>query len=369
MKTLLFDYTSAEPYYTLGHASGIGRSTFELVKAIRKLSNIPFKIVFYSQNAKGIGKLPQLKPFKNLHFYFPKREPFFKISKIFGLKYLFSNYDLIHIPHHTDKIDNLKNSILTIHDLIVYHYPEMWGLKENNIIRDTKILNGCKAIVTCSHASKNDIIKFFNIKPDKITVIPWGVNRDIFFPENNDIYKHEDIGYNFFLCTSCNHSRKQAPLILESFRKYKESGGSHQLVMLGVKSSDTTGYQDLIKNKSLIILKGISDDQLRWLYSNAKASIVVSLYEGFGLPVLESLACHTQVICAKNSSLIEAGGDVVDYLVEPDLNSLSKKLLAYNNLKKEDSFNIEEIEKHLQNFTWEKTAKEYVKFYDKILNS
>jgi glycosyltransferase involved in cell wall biosynthesis len=139
-------------------------------------------------------------------------------------------------------------------------------------------------------------------------------------------------------------------------------------VLLNPQVNEVDHYQDLVASGRVIIVRGIDDKMLVKLYSQAKASIVVSLYEGFGFPVLESLACHTQVICARNSSLVEAGGEVVDYLQDLTTNSLSDRLLGYDNLDKTQTIDINRVEGHLEKFTWLNCAKQYVAFWNRILN-
>ena len=368
-KKILIDVDSVIPYFTKGCVSGVGRSTLELIKALNEIGDMPFKVVLYSQNIKGIGAKSLKTKFQNLHFYIPRRKPFTNIINYLGLKHLFSQYTLMHIPHNTDKWEDVRATIYTIHDLIVYRYPEMWGLTDEERMEHNYIARHCKAIVTCSESSRQDIINFWKCDPSKVTAIPWGVNRHIFSPDLSSIQDIPYLSKDFFFSSSCNHPRKQASLMLKAFKEYMDRGGRNQLVLLGPKESEIIPYNDLIEKKKLIIIRNISDATLVRLYSQAKATIVVSLYEGFGLPVLESLACHTQVICAKNSSLIEAGGENVDYLEKLDEECLTKKMLSYDRKAKEQTLDAEKIEKHLGEFTWEKCAKKYIDFYTKVLNT
>jgi putative mannosyltransferase len=370
MKKLLIDINSIIPFYTQGHATGIGRSTMELLKALSDIKDIPFEIILFSQNTKGVMAKKDF-PFRYLHFFMPNRYIFKKISNTLHLRYLCSKYDLIHIPHNTDCVEDLQKTIFTIHDVIVRRYPEMWGLKNNSPFFDELkyIFDNCKAIVTCSEASKNDICDLFTIPANKVTSIAWGVNRNLFHPVvDHIILKQLGINDMFYFSASCNHTRKNTPMLLEAYRSYINYGGCGQLVLLNPKKEDLSNFTDLIDCKKIIVCKNVSDYQLTVLYSCAHCSIVVSEYEGFGLPVLESLACHTIVLCAKNSSLIEAGGEVVDYFEKLDSKSICNKMLSYDKKNKAQTIDIESIERHLNNFTWEQCALNYVKFYSKQLD-
>lgn len=352
--------------FTQGFTTGIGRSTYELVNAISKLEDIPFDLVIYSQNIKGVGVYNLNSDLKKLHIFIPRRNPFNQIVNFLRLKYWLSRYDYLHIPHNTDKWENIGKTIYTIHDLIVYRYPEMWGMTDKDRMEHKYIADNCKAIVTCSESSKNDIIKFWNCPNDKVKVIPWGVNRDIFYPDYSPIDNINALSEKFYFCASCNHPRKQTKLILEAYRDYSEKGGDHQLVLLSPEMNELVGFEELIESKKVIIVCNVDDRTLIKLYSQAKATIIVSLYEGFGLPVLESLACHTQVISARNSSLPEAGGDIIYYLDNADMKHLSDSFVYFQKLSKSATLNIEEVEKHLSNFTWEKCALSYVSFWNSL---
>ncbi len=365
---ILFDIDSVIPFFTRGHATGVGRSTFELVKALNELQDTSVDIVLYSQNVKGIGVRNLHYAFKSLHIYLPRRKWISRIINFFHIKRLLSGYDLMHVPHNTDDSETIGRTIYTIHDLIVYRYPEMWGLTDKERSEHKFIADNCKAIVTCSEASKEDIRKFWNCSPEKITAIPWGVNRNVFHPDMSSIDEIDGCKEGeFFFSSSSNHERKRTPLMLKAFRRYRNMGGRTKMILLSPIVKDLAGYDDMMESGELIIVRNINDTLLVKLYSHAKATIVVSLYEGFGLPVLESLACHTPVICARNSSLIEAGGDVVDFIDEPDEISLSDKMFRYDILSKKDTMDIDRVERHLENFTWEKCAKRYLEFWKQQL--
>lgn len=369
MGKILIDINSVIPIFTTGYSTGIGRSTFELLKAISKIKDIPFEIILFSQNLRGV-KANKDFPFIYLHFYIPNR-PFFKqIIKLFHLKKIFCKYDLIHIPHNTDIIENENKVIYTIHDLAVYRYPEMWGVK-NDIHFFHKLedsLQKCKAIITCSESSKRDIINYIGIPENKIVSIPWGINREIFHPINERRYiNRKGIKELYYFSASCNHPRKNLPLLLQAYQQYLSEGGAGQLVLLNPMVSALEKYKDLIEKEKIIICKGISDKELTELYTHAHCSIVVSQYEGFGFPILESLACHTMVLSANNSSLTEAGGHNIEYFDQLNIECISKMLLKYDKIKKEETINIEKTEEHLNHFTWENCAKKYIEFYSRQL--
>ena len=370
MKRLLIDINTIIPYYTEHYVTGIGRSTLELLKALSKIKKKQFEIVLFSQNVRGI-KAKNDFPFSYLHFYMPYRPLFKRLSNILYLKKIFCNYDLIHMPNNTDDVENEKKVIYTIHDLAVCHYPKMWGV-ENNICffqRLKKSLRNCKAIITCSECSKRDIIEFANIPQEKVISIPWGINRKIFHPiKKNDFIKQLGLPSLFYFSASCNHPRKNLPILLQAFKKYLKEGGVGSLVLLNPMEGELVEVKDLIERKKIIICRKISDNKLAELYTYAHCSILVSEYEGFGFPILESLACHTIVISSQNSSLKEVGSHFCDYIKQITPDAICDKLLYYDKINKNEILDINEVEIYLTQFTWKKCASQYMEFYEKQLN-
>lgn len=363
-KRLLIDVNSILGYVKNGYVYGVGRTTFELLKAMDKLKDtIPFEIVLFSQNISNITP-KGLFNFRCHHLFWPNREKFNKLLYFFGLKRLRLRYDVMHSPHNVDDVlDDVSNSIFTIHDVIVLRYPEYWNLTEEKKRQLESVAQECKAIVTCSECSKQDIVHFLNVPESKVTSIPWGVNREMFYP----IYDEDFLGYIgikglYYFTSSANHPRKNLPLLLDSYRAYLKMGGRGQLVVLNPEEN-LSSVQDLIDKGMIIVLRKISDRELAVLYTNAQCSLVLSSYEGFGLPVLESLACNTQVICARNSSLIEAGGDIVDFLDKMEVVTIAQKMLNYDNCDKASILDRIALEQHLCQFSWEECARKYIEFY------
>lgn len=364
-KRLLLDVNSILGYIRNGYVYGVGRSTFELLNSLNKLINeISFEIVLYSQNTKRVTP-KGLFGFRSFHFLWPNREWYNKILYILGIKKKIIRYDLMHIPHNVDDVlDDISNTIFTIHDVIVLRYPQYWNLTEWKIKQLKSVAQQCRAIVTCSECSKRDIVQFLNVPESKVTSIPWGVNREVFTSVYDDEYLQR-IGVKrlYYFTSSANHPRKNLPLLLDSYRAYLSMGGSAQLVILNPEEEHLAGVADLIAEEKIIVMRKISDRELAVLYTNAQCSLMLSSYEGFGLPVLESLACGTQVICARNSSLVEAGGDIVDYIDEMNADTIASMMLCYDNRDKSSILDSKMLEDHLQHFSWECCARKYIEFY------
>lgn len=366
-KKLLIDADSLIAHCLTGYPSGIGRSTFELLKTLAKMDKLPFDVELITQNLRG-KTTKGLLPFDQTHIYLPNRESTKKWVSRFHLRELATHYDLYHIPHNTDSCAVLPKTIFTIHDLMVYRYPEMWNITEEEKAYHRKVAREGKAFITCSDCSKKDIVDFWGVPEDKVVAIPWGVDRNEFHHvEGRSYCDSHGIGKLFYFSASSNHPRKNAPLMLEAFDRYVARGGKGQLVLLNPSEADMAKYPHLVEQSRAIAARKVSDAALAELYSQARCSIVASAFEGFGLPVLESLACDTQVICAHNSSLIEAGGNVVNFLPELTAEALCESLLHYDGVEKEATLDPDLCLRHLANFTWEKCAERYVETYERLL--
>lgn len=363
----MIDANSVIAHCLAGYPSGIGRSTFELLKALAKIDWLPFDVELYTQNLRG-RTTKGLLPFDNLHICLPLRESTKKLVNTLHLKQMASHYDLYHIPHNTDPCESLPKTIFTIHDLMAYRYPEMWNITEQEKVFHRKVARGGKAFITCSDCSKRDIMDFWHVPEEKVIAIPWGVDREMFHHvEGRSFCDSHGIGRLFYFSASCNHPRKNAPLMLEAFERYVARGGKGQLVLLNPSDAAMAKHRRLEELGRVVAVRNVSDAALTELYSQAHCSIVASEFEGFGLPVIESLACGTQVVCARNSSLVEAGGDVVSYLPSLDAESLCESLLRFDGIGKEQTFAPELTQRHLAHFTWERCAEKYVETYERLL--
>lgn len=370
MKKVLIDINSCVPHFVGGYYAGIGRTTLELIRAISKIKEqkgLPVDIELYCQSRFPLrDKLPQNLKLHQIRL--PQRFGIRKFVEFLKLRTLISGCDLLHVPHNTGTYDRLSDTVYTIHDLIVYRYPKMWGLTDKERIFHKKIAEGCRGIITCSEASKQDIIKFWDVDPKKVYVAYWGIDRNQFKPDI-DLKRLSELNITseYFLSTSCNHPRKNTGMLLKAYDEYVKRGGKNQLILLNPSQQDTNPYLHLFNKQKLVIWNNVSDADLIKLYSGAKASVMASLAEGFGLPILESLACGTQVICARNSCLPEVGLDAVDYLDNLEPQTLAIKFLEYDSIGKESTTDREKIERVLSKFTWENTARQFLDFYSEML--
>lgn len=369
MKKLLIKASGITNPSWRGYNSGVGRSTYMLLNELSKRSINSFEIEIYVNGISSINfnfyhwnfKYSKFPVPDKIGCYYTNIEAFYRCN--------FKKYDLLHIPHNIDKIYKNENYVVTIHDIIAYKQTRDNKIKKKWI----EMAKNSRAIVTCSHFSKQDIINDLNIDPDKIFVIPWGIDREKFFIKGNEsIYndlKIIGIHQPYFLAVSCSHPRKNIYILLKAFSQFCVSKINQNNILVLVWNNPPkellSEFSNEIKHGKIRFINYVDDSMLVSLYNGATATFFPSRYEGFGFPILESIACGTPIVTCKNSSLPEVGGDLAQYIDEDSIDDIVDYMKMFEN----NDFNIIDFrlnsESHLENFSWNKTAIDYIKFYEK----
>ena len=273
-----------------------------------------------------------------------------------------SNFDIFHPTYYDPYFLNYlkkKPFILTIHDMIHELFKEYFISDIKTIKNKKRLIFAANRIIAISENTKKDIIKLFPAVKEKITVIYHGssfqqINEDI--PKNNyilftgarEIYKN----FNSFL-------QAIAPLLIK-----------YNLNLICTGQPFTHNEKKLINNlqiKDKISFIFASESQLLELYSKATAFVFPSLYEGFGIPVLEAFASNCPAIISNTSSLPEIGGDAAVYF-DPysidDMRNTIELVITSPELQKEM---IKKGKELVKQFTWEKCARETMEVYKSLL--
>ena len=368
-KRLLIDVNSIVPYYVSGRVNGIGRTTMELVHALAELKDLPFEVMLYSQNIKGIGGKNINLPFKNKHFYIPNREIYNKMLAATPIQEWLTRYDIKHIPHNFGYTHCPEKTIVTIHDAMFFSNPEQFHGHDFARKNYPKLAQRAKAIITCSQNSKNEIAEYMDIPEEKIHVCHWGVDRNIFYPHTPKPNKYTS-GHPFFFSISCNIGRKNTISILRAYEKFIQNYPSHDLVLVwnNPSSEIKDKYSKGIFAGRIHFVSGISNKELSDLYAEATATFFPSKYEGFGLPVLESMACGTPIITCNNSSLGEVGGNTALYVEPEDVATMAQWMETFENKSIDRDALVNACLQQAEKFTWEACALKTVEVYKKCLD-
>jgi len=318
----------------------------------------------------------KFKNIKNVYFRLIKtNNPFIRIP-LLGLKTYQDRIDVLHVQYIAPPIHKGR-LIVTIHDVSFLHFPQCFGRFERLRQRILIPLNIKKAdkILTDSNYSQEDITKNYNVGK-KIEVIYNGVAPNFRPLENlenkKELINKYCISEKFILFVGRIDARKNVPSLIKSFLKLKEEKKiHHQLVIVGKEDflpEQVKKEMKTMKYRKDIIFPGrLPEDYLPIFYNLADVFVYPTLYEGFGLPVLEAMACGCPVISSKVSSIPEIVGDsglLVDPLNVEELSCAIYRVIYNSDLKKELK---DKGLKQAKKFNWYKTAIQTLNVYKKIL--
>ncbi len=256
---------------------------------------------------------------------------------------------------------NLRTT-LTVHDLVAVYYPEHMSRYNAFVHRlhFRRSVERADAIIAVSHSTRNDLLRELSVPERKVTVIHEGVSP-VFgtIPSFETAGRIRTIGVpeRFILSVGTIEPRKNYPLL---FRALSQVPDVH-LVVAGHKGWKCQSVIRQISELGLAgrvhLLEYVSTEDLVALYSEAQLVVLPSLYEGFGLPVLEAMACGAPVLASNTSSLPEVGGDAAAYFESNSVESLRAELVR---LLADPETRAAMARKGLQRakeFTWERSAR------------
>lgn len=217
-----------------------------------------------------------------------------------------------------------SRTITTVHDMVFMRYPETMNRVNYEILRK-HLARSCKeadAIVTVSENSRREIAEFMKVPIDKIYVTYNAVDKSVYYPQKDRerLKKKYGIDAPYILYLGTLEPRKNVPVLIKAFSAVSEKFSGLKLVLAGSKGWKSENVYRLVNELGLeknVIFTGYVDEEDKpALYSCAEIFVFLSLYEGFGIPPLEAMACGTPVICSNTSSLPEVVGDA-GVLVDP----------------------------------------------------
>lgn len=291
---------------------------------------------------------------------------------------MLKDVDIIHSTAYM--VPELFNSklIVTIHDLSFLIFPE-YHTRENYqlVLKNLIYLNSRPYMVICdSEWTKKDVIKYFHVPEEKLKVIYLGVDdkftKEVDKNKKAKVLKKYNLAEGYLLCVSSIEPRKNFLRIINVFSQLikKAEYRNLRLVCVGGKGWKNTKIYEKVKKKNLEdavhFLGYLEEDELPYIYNGAKLFLYPSLYEGFGLPVLEAMASKVPVITSNVSSLPEVAGDAAIMINPYSEKELFDSMLA---LLENDEKGGELISKGIKNakrFNWEKTAKNTLQVYKEV---
>lgn len=296
--------------------------------------------------------------------------------------------DLIHYPYfdlffRTLPLSQPNKTVVTIHDVIPLIFKKSYkpGLRGKlNLALQRQALKHSNGVITVSQSSARDINQYLNYPEEKIHSITLAADQG-FKPVKNDrilpVRKKYSLPKNYWLYVGDVNSNKNVPGLLNTLSKFPQI---HMVLVsraLQKKDKQAEEIYHLIETLNLkdhlTVLTNVPiepKDDLRAIYSGADWYIQPSLYEGFGLPVLEAMACNTPVVTSDGGGLKETAGRAAILFEagsQTGMETAITKALKMDAIQRNNL--IAQGKKHEQQFSWEKTARETLKVYESLMSN
>lgn len=293
--------------------------------------------------------------------------------------------DILHCPANTAPIhlSSLIKLVVTIHD-IMYLLPSTALPQSRSLYQQLgrryrawvvpRIAKLADAVITDAYFSKNDILNHIQIPPNKISVIHLSQGHDVKRGDQKDI---EQVLANYSITTpylfalGAIDPRKNTTRIIQAFAEFVRSiRPHHTLVFTGLAGTDQDAFVSIAKAENISskvkFLPFVSRKELIALYSGAEMFLYPSLYEGFGFPVLEAMACGTPVITTAVTSIPEIAGDAALFVDPLDVSEIAAAITSIvMNVELKRAYREKGREQATQ-FSWRRTAQETIKVYEAV---
>jgi len=344
--------------------TGVGRYTFELVKALLTLPSKHEFILWAGVRKQRFyfESLQKTEPWNRAKWVYSHLSPklagvLFNYSPL-HLEYLSGATDLIHLSDWTAPVTRVP-TITTVHDLAFIKYPQTVDplIRHTQSVRLSRVISHGNHIIVDSLSTKNDLIEKYQLDESLIDVVYPGIGSS-YFPKSLDEIKRVKKKYSlpdhFILSLGTQEPRKNLERLIEATKTL-----DLPLVIAG-----KYGWGKKLGNPSHVKVLGfVAEVDLSALYSSATVFCYPSLYEGFGFPVLEAMACGTPVVTSNISSLPEVAGEAA-ILIDPMNIEAIKSGIEQSLPMREKMINkgIQQAKK----FRWDKAARQLLSIYEKL---
>ena len=286
--------------------------------------------------------------------------------------------DVCHFPNYLAPLASPCPYVVTIHDMTLYITPRFHRLKK--LVLDRTLLphvaRRAAGIITVSNSARDDIVRYLRVPREKVRVVMNAVSpvfRPVTDPAHlTSVLTRYGINVPYVLYVGTIEPRKNIARLVQAFAHLKRAGLPHKLVLVGQPGWHFQPIYAEIERQGItrdVVLTGyVPEQDLPALYSGAECMAFPSLYEGFGLPVLEAMACGTPVVTSHSSSLAEVAGDaalLIDpYSVEQIAGALAR---IHDDPQLAGDFVTRGLERATR-FTWESAARATLDLYDAVLS-
>ncbi|MGI9036153.1 MAG: glycosyltransferase family 4 protein [Pyrinomonadaceae bacterium] len=351
----------------MGRKSGVGRCIEALLRCFGAL-NHPFDEIRVYTPAP-LDETIYLPP-GTVNVALPSNLPFagweqFTLLKAHGAK------NLLFCPSYVIPLAARCPTFL-IHHGSYEGYPQSFGWWTLNKARAIYSLSAKRAtaLSTVSEFSKRDMVKFYGLNPDKINVVPEGVDTSVFRPIDDALmlkkWREKIFGTDtpFIVYVGKPTERRNLSALVKAFAALKKEGLAHKLLLVGTALPGTSPFGRIINELNLenevLTLDYISHDEMFLVYNAAALFVYPSSYEGFGMPVLEAMACGTPLIALNNTAFPEFAGGVAHLLKDANVDTLKDGIKAVLNDEKRRARMAHDGPVRAANYDWQIVAQKYL---------
>ena len=291
-----------------------------------------------------------------------------------------SALDLFHGTNYCVPLWNRCRTVVTIHDLTLFLYPETF---QQHVLRRARrrlpvMARAATVIITPSESVRREVCEHLGVKAERVVAVPEAARRifrPVRFEKTLEARRRLGVEDDFVLFVGTIEPRKNLLTLVRAFEEVLREMGTRppQLVIVGKvgwQSDDLYSYVEKSGMSERVRFTGyVSEEDLCALYSSCRACVYPSLYEGFGLPPLEAMACGAPVVTSRIASIEETVGRAARLVDPTDVRALAQAIIEL--LKSEaqrQHFSVAGVERAAQ-FTWEKTAQTTLEVYDLALSN
>jgi alpha-1,3-rhamnosyl/mannosyltransferase len=350
-----------------------------MLEGFSQLDEKPDMLLLYSKQFKRQAAELLSKPAPWTHpqeLLLKKRwlEKIWKVSSFPAVQNFVGDFDIYHTIHHMMPPTKGKPRIVTIHDLRRYRLPNLY--KESKLAAFETAVKKADHFIAVSQATKDDLCDIFNIAPEKVDVAHLAVGDQFKSADEQeksqikaDLSKMLNSRLNRYLLTfSSPDRRKNIGKTIQAFLSASDKiPDEMKLVVVGMPQKNDELYDHLVSEGKLdrVMITGPVED-VSGLLRCAEGLVFASLYEGFGIPILEAFACNVPVITSNCSSMPEIAGDAAIYIDPEQPESISEAIVTICTDRNKRNDLVTAGQKRALDFSWKKTAENIMAVYKKL---
>ena len=346
--------------------TGIGTYTANLTRALYE-AGLRFSVITQTRYAESLSKVSDDVRTVDARMYSLREQ----------LEVLWSarNDSLLHVLHYNAPVVRTRPTLATIHDLThILDQTHRSTLKSRVYARPmlSRVARRAAHLFTVSEYSRRQIVEHLGVSPSDITVTYNGVSAE-FYPEPRESARQHmlaahGVGSRYILYVGNLKPHKNVTGLLDAFALLcKEFQVTHKLLVIGFGEAARVKLMERAQRlgvaSDVAFKSNFSAKDLRMAYSGADVTVLPSFEEGFGLPVVESMACGTPVACSNVAALTEVGGEAATYFDPTDVESMTSAILAL--IESADVWCLRRVLgfENARRFTWKSCAARHLEIY------